>query len=94
MDGVDADQIEAQFAQWSGLQAFGEDLLGELRASDRSGSGVRDLTFAGPAVVKTYRDLQRVGPGLARGSCDANAVVSEILELNVGEIGDYVGGYI
>src|SRR6185436_17511655 len=79
VDRVHADEIRAQFERrcTDEAQPFVHDLAGQAAPRDCAGAGVRDLSFADPAVELSDRGLERGRPRPSARAVDAHAIAPE-----------------
>ena len=93
MQGIDADQFEAQFARCDTgqLQPFADDLQRQSSARERAGAGIGDLPLADIAVDIADRDFQRIGAFRTAPAADAHAIGCDFLDPHLREIRNHVG---
>src|SRR5581483_6933470 len=92
MQGIDADQIEAQFAcrNTRELEPLAHDVEREPATRERTGTGIGDLALADKTVDITDRYLERRRASAAATAADANTILSELLDLDLREVRDHV----
>src|SRR5262249_20846945 len=83
VQGIDADQIEAQFAcsDAGQPQALADDVERQPAARQRAGTGIGDLASTDETVDKPARAFQRIAPLPAAPAADAHAILRDFRDL-------------